>query len=276
MSFSKPVYNGASYIAQGHLNRTQESLGKSIERLSSGYRINRASDDAAGLGISEGMRANVRGKQQALRNANDAINLLQTAEGGMNEVHALLQRMRELAVQSSNATNSANDRSNIDLEVQQLNSEISRIATKTTYNGTALISAAGTAMAFQVDSLVTANDTISWTTIDATTTGLTLTTVSVTTVAVANSAITFIDTAITALSAKRSIIGAAQNRLESTRNNLSNAIANLAEAESGIRNVDIAEETTMLTRYQVLQQAGTSVLASANQLSYSPLALLKQ
>jgi flagellin len=249
------------------LANTSDSISKSMERLSSGYRINSAADDAAGLGISEKMRGQIRGLEQAQRNMQDGISLVQTAEGNLDEVHSMLQRMRELAVQYKNGTMSAANQSAIQSEIYQLASEIDRIGSQAQFNGISFLANAGT-VTFQVG----AND------------GQIIT---VPTISLNNTlptgyydlsdpaAISNLDAAIDSISATRSTFGAVQNRLEHSVNAAQAYSENLVAAESRIRDVDMAEEMTNLTRLQVLQQAGTAMLSQANQSTQSVLSLLQ-
>ena len=280
--------------AQRNLTLTQMSLSKSVERLSSGLRINRAADDAAGLSISEKLRAQVKGLAQASRNAQDAISMIQTAEGGLNEVHAMLQRMRELAVQASNDTLSDADRANINSELQQLLAEVNHIGDSTEFNGKKLLDGSltttGTGPAnFQIGA--TASDAITVefknvkidttangadTAMDALNTALSnFNATSGQTVANAQALITAVDGAITFVNSVRSTLGAYQNRLEHTIANLGVSHENLSASESRIRDADIAEEMANFTRNQILQQAGTAILAQANQVPQGVLTLLR-
>ena len=259
--------NVEAFNAQRQLVSNSDKLGKAMEKLSSGYRINRAGDDAAGLAISEKLRGQIGGLAQASRNASDAISMVQTAEGALNEVHSMLQRVRELAVQYKNGTLSANDQLAIQSEVNQLSAEISRIGTDTEFNGTKLLSTAGT-VTFQVGAA------------DAQT--ITAATISVGSQIAANvfalggvSDIQEIDTAINNVSAARATFGAVQNRLEHTISNLASYQENLTASESRIRDADMASEMVQFTKYQILQQAGTSMLAQANQAPQSVLTLLR-
>jgi flagellin len=274
--------NIASVNAQRNLSSTQGALNKSLERLSSGLRINRAGDDAAGLAISENMRAMTRGMNQAIRNANDGVSLIQTAEGALNESSNILIRMRELAEQASTGTVGSTERGYIQDEFSKLSSEIDRIANATDFNGTKLLdgslSAAANALSFQIGVRnVAANDRISITvgTATASALGMDSTAVAVSTQGVAQSALTVIDTAIQSVSSLRGALGAVQNRLQSTINNLQVAVENTSAAESRIRDVDVASETAALTRAQILTQAGTAVLAQANQTPQTALSLLR-
>ncbi|HEX6458482.1 MAG TPA: flagellin [Thermoleophilaceae bacterium] len=256
--------------AHRQLLGTQEKLQKSMERLSSGYRINTAADDAAGLAISEKLRAQISGLDQANRNTADAISLVQTAEGQLNEVHSMLQRVRELAVEYRNGTLSTADQTAIQSEINQLASEIERIGTTAAFNGIPLLNGQVT-VTFQVG----ANDgeTIAVTT--ATLYGSAIPT-SAFALSPNNTAdISEIDAAIDGVSELRANYGAVQNRLEHVANNLAIYQENLTASESQIRDVDMASEMSNLTQLQVLQQAGTSMLAQANQEPQSVLSLLR-
>jgi flagellin len=253
-----------------------ESLSRSLERLSSGLRITRASDDAAGLAISERLRAEVRALDQASRNALDGISLLQVAEGALNEVSGILVRMRELSIQSANGTLGTAERATINQEFQDLTGEINRVAAVTEFNGTKLLDGTAPTVDFQVGSGSTANDKISVTGVDATATGLAITGLNLTSAANALTANTAVKAAIDSLSGLRGGFGTAQNRLESTIRSIAVAVENTAAAESRIRDVDVASETAKLTRAQVLQQAGISVLAQANVSAQNALILLRQ
>ncbi|HEU4658588.1 MAG TPA: flagellin [Capillimicrobium sp.] len=249
------------------LSGTSAQISKAMERLSSGYRINRASDDAAGLGISEKMRGQIRGLAQAERNMQDAISLVQTAEANLDEVHSMLQRMRELAVQYKNGTMSAMNQSAIQSEILQLASEIDRIGSQAQFNGITFLAVNGT-VTFQVG----ANDGQV----------ITVATISLNGKLPANyfdlsqaQAISNIDAAIDAISATRGAFGAVQNRLEHSVNASKAYQENLVAAESRIRDVDMAEQMIEFTKLQVLQQAGTSMLAQANQSTQGVLSLLQ-
>jgi flagellin len=274
--------NIASLNAQKNLSRSQALLERSLDRLSSGLRITRAGDDAAGLAISESLRAQIRGLQQAERNANDGISVIQTAEGALNEVGNILIRMRELAVQSaSTGSISDNERSFLQNEFSALQSEITRIANATKFGGQVLLdgslSGTGNALEFQVGIFNSASvDRISLQIGNATASGLSITATdaAISTSAAAQSALDAIDSAISTVSTLRGDLGAAQNRLQSTIANLQSSTENLSAANSRIRDADIAAETAALTRAQVLQQAGIAVLAQANLSSQAALALL--
>jgi flagellin len=251
--------------AHRQLTMTSNNISKSMERLSSGYRINRAADDAAGLAISEKLRGQIRGLGQAQRNAQDGVSLVQTAEGSLNEVHSMLQRVRELAVQYQNGTLSTSDKAAITAEATQLQSEIERIGTSADFNGIKLLNGAST-ISFQVGA--NDNDTISVTTASL---GGKVGSIDV---SQAN-AISAIDAAIGNVSSLRSSFGAVQNRLEHTLNNLSTYQENLTASESRIRDVDMASEMVEFSKNQILQQAGTSMLAQANQAPQAVLSLLR-
>jgi flagellin len=269
--------NLASLNAQRNLNGSQNALNVALQRLSSGLRINSAKDDAAGLAIAERMTTQVRGFGVAIRNANDAISLAQTAEGAIGRVSDALQRMRELAVQSANATNSASDRAALDAEYQELGAEIGRVLGGTTFNGLAIIGADAGALNFQVGPGTTANDTITVTTTDLTadTTITAVTGGDLTTVANALTAIDDIDAALTTVNGQRATLGAVQNRFQSVIDALSVAKENQEAARSRIMDADFAQETAALTRAQVLQQAGVAMLAQANAVPNNVLALLR-
>lgn len=269
--------NVASINAQRNLNVTQLALGKSLERLSSGYRINRAGDDAAGLAISENMRAQIRSMNQAVRNANDGVSLVQTAEGALNEVSNILVRMRELATQGATGTVSSEQRGYIDSEFQALKGEIDRIASSSEFNGAKLLDGTSATYSFQVGARNTGNDVISVSISAAGANSIGVGTASVTGTdgSAAKAALDSIDSAIKNVSSIRGTLGAVQNRLQSTINNLQVSVENLSAAESRIRDVDVASETAALTRAQILTQAGTAILAQANQTPQSALSLLR-
>ena len=258
-----------------NLTMNNTAIGKNLEKLSSGYRINRAGDDAAGLAISEKMRAQINGLNQAQQNSEDGISLIQTAEGALNETHAILQRMRTLAVQASNGTYQADvDRENIQKEITSLNSEIDRISTSTHYNKNNLLD--GTLdVTFQIGANGTADQQVSITVGDQDSTALGVNVVSVATVTDANAAITLIDDAINSVSETRATFGALQNRLEHTINNLGVASENLTAAESRIRDVDMAKEMMAFTKNNILTQASQAMLAQANMQPQGVLQLLQ-
>jgi len=261
--------------AQRNLGISSTAFGKSVQKLSSGLRINSAADDAAGLAISEKLRSQVNGLNQAVRNSQDGISLIQTAEGALNETTSILQRMRELAVQAANDTLSASDRGQVQAEVTALMDEVTRISTSTQFNGANLIdgSYSATGFAFQVGA--NANQSITVTIGNMGAAALSVSALVVTTQSDANATITTIDAAIALVSSQRSSLGAVQNRLEHTIANLSVASENLSASESRIRDTDMAAETANYTRYQIMQQAGISVLAQANQAPAMVLKLLQ-
>lgn len=272
--------NTASLTAQRNLSNTTEQLQRSMARLSSGLRITRAADDAAGLAISERFRAEVRGLQQAQRNALDGISMLQIAEGAAQEISNNLVRMRELAMQASNGTLGSEERTLISNEYEELLEEIDRVADSTTFNGTQVLNDSSGSVSFQVGTgNVATVDRITVDTTDVTSTGLSLGADLIAgdaaDPAAAQSALAVIDAAITTLSTERAAFGTAQNRLESTVRSISVMVENTSAAESRIRDVDVALETANLTKSQVLQQAGIAVLAQANVSSQSALALLQ-
>src|SRR3954468_24919318 len=258
--------NIEAFNAHRQLAATSDRASKSMERLSSGYRINRAADDAAGLAISEKLRGQIRGLAQAQRNSQDAVSLVQTAEGSLNEVHSMLQRVRELAVQFQNGTLSTSDKAAITAEAAQLQSEIERIGKGADFNGIKLLDGTGGTISFQVG----AND---GDVIAVTTTALSS---QVGTIDIdGTNAISAIDAAISNVSTMRGQFGAVQNRLEHTLNNLATYQENLMASESRIRDVDMASEMVEFSKNQILQQAGTSMLAQANQAPQSVLSLLR-
>jgi flagellin len=271
--------NVAANNAYRNLNNTQNELSKSLEKLSSGLRINRAADDAAGLAISEGLKAQVGGLTVAARNAQDGISVGQTAEGSLTEVHSILQRMRDLAVQGGNDSNNATSRSAIKTEADELGKELDRITNGTNFNGIDLLK--GGSLNFQVGAGSTANDTIQVGLADVATAVGTLsgaagaTGFDVTSNATANTTITAIDTAITAISTARSQLGASQNRFESAVRSLNVSKENLSAASSRITDTDMAEEMVKYTRSNILSQAGTAMLAQANQSNQGVLQLLR-
>lgn len=257
--------NIASLNAQRNLNASQSSLNTSLQRLSSGLRVNSAKDDAAGLAIATRMDAQARGQTVAIRNANDAVSFTQVTDGALGKVNDALQRMRELAVQSANGSNTDADRTNLDAEFQQLAAEVTRLGTATKFNGAAVFGAAKT---FQVGA--DASDTISVSSVTAATiTG------SVSTSTDATTAIGAIDTALDATNTKRATLGAVQNRFDSVISSLQVSVENQSAARSRIMDADFAMETANLTRGQILQQAGTAMLAQANSLPNNVLSLLR-
>jgi flagellin len=254
------------------LGLTQSSLTKSTEKLSSGYRVNRAADDAAGLAMSEKMRRQVRGLTQASANAQDGISAVQTAEGALNEVHDMLQRMNELAVKAANATNTTEDKDYINSEVQALKSEITRVASTTTFNNQSLLDGSFTGKNLQVGA--EANQTIRLSIAAMSAGGLGLSTMGTSSVEDAMDAISSIKIAITSVNKQRSDLGAVQNRLEHTIANLDNVVENTTSAESAIRDTDMATEMVKYSNQNILAQAGQSMLAQANQSNQGVLSLL--
>ena len=270
--------NLASLNTQRNLSGSQSSLHTAVQRLSSGLRVNSAKDDAAGLAIAERMGAQVKGMNVAIRNANDAVSLAQTAEGALSKVSDMLQRMRELAVQSANATNSASDRTNLDAEYDQLGAEVTRTLAGTTFNGNTMLGVNAGTLTFQVGAGTTSNDTIAITTtrLDNNASITAVSTGSITTAALATASIGALDTAIDLITTERATYGAAQNRFESAISVLQVSAENNAAARSRIMDADYAAETAALARARILQQAGTAMLAQANQLPNSVLSLLQR
>ncbi len=270
--------NVTSLNAQRNLNKTNSALADNIGRLSSGLRINRAGDDAAGLGVSARLSSQIRGFTQAERNANDGVSMLQTAEGGMSEIGNILSRMRELAVQASNGgTLGTTERGYLDNEFQALSDEIDRISNVSEYNGQKLLdgSLATSGADLQVGIFNTANDRITVQINDVRASTLGITALNLTTATNSQAALASIDTAITTVSTARGSIGAAQNRLTSAVNNIGSQKENYSAANSRIVDVDVAEESSALSRNQVLVQAGVAVLAQANQMPSYALSLLR-
>ena len=262
------------------LGLTQSTLSKSTEKLSSGYRVNRAADDAAGLAISEKMRRQVRGLSQAVRNAQDGISMAQTAEGAMNEVHDMLQRMNELATQAANGSLQSEDRSYIQIEVNQLISEVDRVATTTTFNERKLLQGSlAKGVKLQVGAEGTTSNTITIKIASLTAKGLKISGlkgsgVTGKTGSNAQKAMKTIKDAIKILNGQRATVGAVQNRLEHTVNNLNNVVENTTAAESQIRDTDMASEMVKYSNANILQQAGQSMLAQSNQSNQGVLSLL--
>ena len=259
------------------LGLNNNSVAKATEKLASGFRINRAGDDAAGLSISEKMRGQIRGLNMASRNAQDSISLIQTAEGALNESHAILQRMRELAVQSANDTNVTVDRGSLQDEINQLSQELTRIANNTEFNTQKLLSGGfngtfhiganeGQSISLSINSMTATSLSVAGT---AAATGI-----SISSQASANTAITTINNALETVSKERSKLGAVQNRLEHTIKNLDNVSENLQASESRIRDVDMAKEMMEFTKQNILSQAATSMLAQANMAPQNVLQLL--
>ncbi|BBE49944.1 Flagellin [Ferriphaselus amnicola] len=259
--------NIAALNAQRNLTQSQGALNTSLQRLSSGLRVNSAKDDAAGLAIAERMNAQIKGLNVAVRNANDGISLAQTAEGALGIIGNNLQRMRELAVQGANSTASG-DLTSLDSEYKQLAAENTRVIGATKFNGTSLLNAAAT-LSFQIGA--NAADTVSVTTTVVAMTGTTLGT----TTALASAQITLLDADIATINSTRATFGSTQSRFEAIISNVSNAAENLTAARSRIMDTDYAAETANLTRAQILQQAGTAMLAQANTAPNSVMSLLR-
>ncbi|HEU5109444.1 MAG TPA: flagellin [Micromonosporaceae bacterium] len=275
--------NIAAQNAYRNLSVTDGQMSKSLEKLSSGFRINRAADDAAGLAISEGLRSQVGGLKVAVRNAQDGISVVQTAEGALTEVHAILQRMRDLSVQAANDSNNEDTRNNINTEVSSLRDELTRISASTNFNGTNLLDATAGAggdgvLTFQVGagSDAAANQiTVDLSTANVATVADNLSGLDFTDASTAATAVETIDTEIESVSTARAQLGAYQNRLEHTINNMNVAIENLSASESRIRDTDMAQEMVSFTRAQILSQAGTAMLSQANQAPQGVLQLLR-
>ncbi len=257
-----------------NLGSANTQMGKSLEKLSSGLRINRAGDDAAGLAISEKMRGQIRGYDMATKNAQDGISLIQTAEGALTEVHSMLQRMREISVQAANDTNNTEDRAALKKEVDQLVTEVNRIGSTTKFNGSSLF-ADGAAFSLQIGPDNSSALVLGVTSQSLSDTKLGIDSIAIDTNTNAQAAISNIDGAIKSVSSLRAQFGAYQNRLEHTVNNLSVASENLTAAESRIRDVDMAKEMMSFTREQILLQSSNAMLAQANQLPQNVLSLLR-
>ena len=271
--------NIASLNSQRHLRFTRQSLDKSIEKLSSGSRINRAGDDAAGLAISENLKAQIRGLGQAERNAMDGVSLVQVAEGGMQEISSILIRLRELAVQAASDTVGPTERKFLNTEYEALLSEVDRIANATEYNKLPLLNGTGSTFDIQVGTRNNPNiDRITFfdgSSADVSAVALGINLTSVADKASAQNSLSALDNAIVSVSSIRADFGAMQNRLQSIINNLAISIENMSAANSRIRDTDVAEETAELTKNNILMQAGTAVLAQANQSIANALSLLK-
>lgn len=273
--------NLSSLNAQRNLSTSQSSLSTSMQRLSSGLRVNSAKDDAAGLAIAERMNSQTRGMSVAIRNANDGISLAQTAEGGLGKAADALQRMRELAVQSRNGSNNTSDKDSLNLEFQQLTSELTRVLGATTFNGKTILATGAGSLDFQVGANTTANDLITLTTsnmlIDASITAITTGPASIgsdANTAALKTVIDNIDGALEKINSERAMYGSAQNRFDAVISNLQVASENQSAARSRIMDADYASETASLSRAQILQQAGTAMVAQANQLPQQVLKLL--
>ncbi len=265
-------HNVASLMAQKNVNRSSSAMTQSYARLSSGLRITRAADDAAGLGVSENLRADIASSKVAMRNTNDGISVVQIAEGALGESHSILTRMRELAMESASETLGDDERAYLQTEFDAIRDEISRLAEVTEFNGTNLLDGSTTAMNVQVG--IHDGHTIGITLEGMSAGNLAIDTLTVSTAAGASSALASIDTAISSVSSHRASLGAAQNRLSHAYSNLEVSVENMTAAESQIRDVDFASETAQLTKNQILAQAGVSVLAQANFAPQMALSLL--
>jgi flagellin len=274
--------NLVSLNAQRNLSTSSMSLSTTMQRLSSGMRINSAKDDAAGLAIAERMNAQVKGMNVAIRNANDGISMMQTAEGSLAKVSDSLQRMRELAVQARNATNSCSDKDSLHKEFSQLQSEISRVLGGTAFNGKHVLGADATAMVFQVGANTTTDDTITVTTSDMTANS-SISTVTASSLVINNTAtagaigtvIDDLDAALNTINDERATIGATQNRFDAVISNLQQSVESQASARGRIMDADFAAETSNLSRSQILQQAGTAMVSQANQMPNQVMKLLQ-
>jgi flagellin len=271
--------NLAALNAYQNLSKTQDAMNQSMERLSSGYRINSAADDAAGLAISTGMGSQISGMSVALRNTQDGISVIQTASGALTETTAILQRMRDLAVQAANDSNDTNSRSDITTEFNQLSAELTRIAGSTKFNGTQLLDGTASALSFQVGAnnasgtnAIVVN--LSAASVSAVATAVSSLSANYASASGAQNAISAIDAQIQNMSTAQANLGAYQNRFQHTINNLNTAIQNTTAAQSRIRDTDMAQEMTTFSKSQVLVQAGTAMLAQANASSQTILKLL--
>ncbi len=267
-------HNMSAMNTNRQLGGVTNSLSKATEKLSSGYKINKAADDAAGLSISEKMRSQIRGLNKASDNAQDGISLIQTAEGAMNEAHAILQRMNELATQAANDTNTSTDREAIGDELKQLSAEIDRISCTTQFNTQNLLDGTFSSKNLQVGSLANQSIALSIASLSASTLSVKDTDIDVTTFSKAGKSMTKIQNAIKTVSQQRSKLGAIQNRLEHTINNLDTTSENTQAAESRIRDTDIAETMVEYSKNNILSQAGQSMLAQANQSTQGVLSLI--
>jgi flagellin len=267
--------NVISLNSQRALSNSQGSLSTTMERLSSGLRVNNAKDDAAGLAIASRMESQVRGQNVAIRNANDAISLAQTAEGAIGKVTDMLQRMRELAVQSANATNTSADRSNLDKEFQQLSSEITRTIESTRFNGLAVLSTNAGSLSFQVGELNTDRVELATTDLSSNSSISDVGDLDIESADNASTAIADLDTALSTVNVERANYGAYQNRFENIISTLQISSNNTSAARGRIIDADFATETANLSRAQILQQAGTAMVAQANQMPQQVLSLLR-
>ncbi|MCM3574112.1 flagellin Hag [Mesobacillus subterraneus] len=268
-------HNIAALNTHRQLNTANNAQMKSMEKLSSGLRINKAGDDAAGLAISEKMRGQIRGLDMASKNAQDGVSLIQTAEGALNETHAILQRMRELTVQSANDTNQTEDRTALQAEFVELRKEVNRISEQTEFNGKKILEGTLTSVTFQIGANTGQTLDVALTDMDATALGIATIDISTGTASAISANISTLDAAINEVSAFRSNLGANQNRLEHTINNLGTASENLTSAESRIRDVDMAKEMMTQTKNSILSQAAQAMLAQANQQPQGVLQLLR-
>ena len=272
-------HNIAAINSYRNLSTNQSALSKNLEKLSSGYKINRAGDDAAGLAISETMRSQINGLNQAVNNANDAIGLIQTAEGAMTETHSMLQRMKTLTTQAANGTYTKTARDNIKAEIDALNKEITRIATTTEFNGEKPLSpdtkTKGKNLTFFIGASADASNAMTVLQMTMTATALTIAQIAVDTTTNAFKAMKSIDAAIEKVSTYRATLGAAQNRLEHTVNNLKVTSENITSAESRIRDTDMADEITAYTKNNILLQAAQSMLSQSNAMPQGVLSMLQ-
>lgn len=270
--------NMSSLVSQKNLSHSRNALGTAMERLSSGMRINSAKDDAAGQAIANRMNSQIKGMAQAQRNANDGISMIQTTEGALNQINNNLQRVRELAVQAASDTNDVADRESIQTEITERINEIDRVAKSASFNGIKLADGTNTSLQIQIGANTEAEDSITINLTDGTTAGLSvdsLTAGAVTDSTAAYATIDAVDAALKTVDTARSSLGATLNRFDSVISNLQNSETNLSAARSRIEDADYAKEVAEMTRAQILQQAGTSVLAQANQIPQGVLSLLR-
>ena len=265
--------NVSALRAANASSRADMGLQKTIERLSTGQRINSASDDAAGNAIATRMTSEVRGLNMAARNANDGISLAQTAEGGMNEVTNMLQRMRELSVQSANGTLSDGDRDNLQTEVTALIGQIGDVSSRTDFNGVGLLDGSNASVTIQTGSAANENVTVALGDMRAATLGVDA--LDISTAGGATAALTALDTALNTVTTSQASLGASQNRLETTVSNITDRVTNITESRSRIQDADFSAESTQLAKYQILNQASTAMLAQANQSQQGVLSLLR-
>ncbi len=267
--------NVAAMRASYASTKAEQSLSKAIDRLSTGKRINSASDDAAGNAIATRMTSQIRGLNQAVRNANDGISLTQTAEGGMNEIVNMVQRMRELSVQSASGTLTDDDRANLQLEVTALIAQVNEVSADTKFNGVDLLNAAAETADVSIQTGIASGDTITVALTDVSATGLAIDAIDISTAGGAGTALTALDTALDDITAAQADLGASQNRLQATVSSLVNRATNLSEARSRIQDADFSEESTQLAKSQILAQASTAMLAQANQSQQGVLSLIR-